>query len=115
MDGGAALWGRSIDRAREDIRVPAALLALNLVDGIFTLTFLQLRVAEEANPLMKLAFRASPLAFMGLKLLAVQIGVWMLWKYRGAPAAKTALGVGVLLYGAIACWHLVFLVRLGAH
>ena len=33
-----------------------ALLVLNLLDGLFTLIFLQLGVAEELNPLMRLAY-----------------------------------------------------------
>ncbi|MFZ5472288.1 MAG: DUF5658 family protein [Myxococcota bacterium] len=100
--------------AREDLRFArssAALLFLNLADGLFTLTFLQLELAEEANPLMRFAYQGSPLLFMVVKLAVVSGGVCLLWKNRDCVAAKGALTVGLTFYAAIIAWHLAFLLR----
>jgi len=93
-------------------RSPAALLFLNLLDGFFTLTFLQLKVAEEANPLMRLAYDHSPLAFMVLKLAVVNAGVALLWAHRESRVARGALLAGVFLYALIVAYHLSFLLAL---
>lgn len=90
----------------------AALLVLNLLDGLFTLTFLQLGVAEEANPLMRAAYEHSPLLFMGSKILLVNLGAWMLWANRRTEAARAALSAGVLLYAGIVAYHCSFLLTL---
>lgn len=86
-----------------------ALLVLNLLDGLFTLSFLQLGLAEEANPLMRWAYERSPLAFMASKLLLVHLGAWMLWINRHSEAARAALAAGVLLYAGIVAYHCSFL------
>ncbi len=90
----------------------AALLVLNLADAVFTLTFLELGVAQEANPLMRLAYEASPVGFMLLKLSIVQGGTGLLWLHRSSPAGRLALHAGVLLYAAIVAYHCTFLLML---
>lgn len=89
-----------------------ALLLLNLLDGLFTLLFLQLAVAEELNPVMRLAYEDSPLAFMALKLGIVHFGVYVLCLHREVRLARLALGVGLLLYAAIVAYHLAFVAQL---
>jgi hypothetical protein len=104
-------WGE----ARVDWQITfssAALLFLNLLDGLFTLFFLQLGVAEEANPLMRVAYEHSPVAFMMLKLLVVHAGVMLLRMGGQATAARVALRAGALLYAGIVVYHLAFLARL---
>jgi hypothetical protein len=98
--------------ADEQPKSAALLLFLNLLDGFFTLTFLQMKVAEEANPLMKMAYNHSPLAFMILKLAVVHAGVALLWANRGTKVARTAMNAGVLLYAVIVAYHLSFLLTL---
>ena len=71
-----------------------ALLVLNLLDGLFTLAFLQAGVAEEANPLMRMAYEHSPLAFMGIKLGLVNAGAALLWINRETSAARAATSSG---------------------
>ena len=90
----------------------AALLVLNLADGVFTLTFLQLGIAQEANPLMRLAYESSPLGFMLLKLSIVHGGIGLLWLHRSSSAGRLALHAGVLLYAAIVAYHCTFLLML---
>ena len=88
------------------------LLLFNLLDGLFTLTFLQLGVAEELNPLMRWAYEVSPLFFMALKLAIVNAGVLILWAHRVVGASRVAMAVGAVLYAGIVLYHLGFLSQL---
>ena len=87
----------------------ASLLVLNLLDGLFTLLFLQLEVAEELNPLMRAAYEGSPLSFMALKLGVVHLGVWVLCIHRELKVVQRALVAGACLYAGIVLYHLAFL------
>jgi Domain of unknown function (DUF5658) len=96
--------------------VPAvALLLLNVLDGLFTLTYLELGVAEEANPLMRVAYELSPLGFMGFKLVVVNLGVWVLATHQQSRLARAALNLAVFAYSVIVTWHLAFLAWLLLH
>lgn len=110
-------WGRSLSVAAHFRLSPApvALLLLNLVDGLFTLTFLQWGVAEELNPLMRAAWLHSPLTFMLAKLTLVHAGLVLLCLHRDQPAALYSLRAGALLYGAIDAYHLGFAAHLLLH
>jgi hypothetical protein len=88
------------------------LLFLNLVDGLFTLAFLQLGIAEEANPIMRLAYEASPLGFMAVKLGLVNAGVLVLALHGAARLARVALKAATFLYAVIVVWHCAFLLHL---
>jgi hypothetical protein len=103
---GTALAPRAFTRSA------AALLWLNLLDGLFTMLFLQLGVAEEANPVMRWAYEESPLTFMGLKLASVQLGLWLLCRHPGFWTARAALHLGALLYAGLVAYHLSWLFRL---
>ena len=99
--------GRDLDGAT--FAAVAAVLVLNVLDGAFTVAFLQLGVAEEANPLMRLAYEQSPLGFMLVKLSVVHAGVALLWLGRENPAARRALLGAVVLYAGIIAYHCVLL------
>jgi hypothetical protein len=92
-----------------------ALLVLNLLDGLFTLTFLQLDVAEELNPLMRVAYEGSPLLFMVAKLVIVNAGLCLLCVHRGLRASRLAIRAGALIYAIINVYHLAFLAHLVRH
>src|SRR5688500_6749471 len=103
-----------LDWGWEEPKVTAsavALLIFNLLDGLFTLVFLQLGVAEEANPLMRLAYACSPLVFMAVKLFVVSLGVLLLSACRPAPPAQWAMAGGAGLYATIVAYHLSFAFR----
>jgi hypothetical protein len=89
-----------------------ALLLLNLADALFTLAFLQLHLAEEANPLMAAAYAGSPILFLAVKLALVHSGALLLWIHRAAAAARAAMAAGVALYGGIVVYHCSFAARL---
>jgi hypothetical protein len=92
-----------------------ALLMLNLLDGLFTLMFLQLGVAEELNPLMRVAYEQSPLVFMFSKLVIVNAGLWLLCLHRRLRASRIAIRAGAVVYGIIVVYHLAFLTHLVLH
>lgn len=85
-----------------------ALLVLNLLDGLFTLTFLQLGVAEEVNPLMRAAYESSPLSFMVSKLAIVSTGLLLLCIHRHVGASQWAIRLGAAVYAGINIYHLAF-------
>jgi hypothetical protein len=84
-------------------------LFFNLLDGLFTLTYLQLGVATELNPLMRAAYEVSPLWFMLAKLVVVNGGLLLLCLHKGTRAARWATMAGAVLYAAIVAYHLTFL------
>jgi hypothetical protein len=92
-----------------------ALLLLNLLDGLFTMTFLQLDVAEELNPLMRAAYAHSPLLFMLSKLVIVNAGLLLLCVHRSMRASRLAIRAGALVYAVINVYHLAFLTHLVRH
>jgi hypothetical protein len=92
-----------------------ALLVLNLLDGLFTLTFLQLDVAEELNPLMRAAYEHSPLLFMLAKLVIVNAGLSLLCVHRTLRASRLAIRAGAVIYAIINVYHLAFLAHLLRH
>ncbi len=86
-----------------------ALMALNLLDAVCTLAYLQSGVARELNPLMRMAFAVSPALFLATKLLAVQMGIWVLARCQPwSRLARLALSAGVAVYGVLAAYHLAF-------
>jgi hypothetical protein len=93
---------------------PVVVLFGNLLDGLFTLTLLQLRLVHEANPLMRWMYQASPLSFMTVKLAVVQLGLLVLCLQRGNRASQLAINAGAALYAAIVCYHLTVIAWLPA-
>src|SRR4051812_33473768 len=86
-------------------RACALLLLANLLDGLFTFTFLQLNVVREANPLMGWLYNVSPLSFMLFKLSCVQLGLLILWQHRCRRAAHLGVRVTAGLYSAVVAYH----------
>jgi hypothetical protein len=86
-------------------RACSLLLIGNLLDGIFTFSFLQLGVVEEANPLMRWMYGVSPLSFMVFKLCTVQLGMLILWMHRCRKAAVLGLQATAGLYTTVVAYH----------
>jgi hypothetical protein len=108
----AAGWA-GIEGASFHITPAAALLVvLNLLDGLFTLTFLQMNVAEELNPLMRVAYMHSPLSFMAVKLIIVSLGLALLCLHRSMSLSQKAIQGGAALYTVIDIYHMAFLTHL---
>jgi hypothetical protein len=84
----------------------AAIVVLNLLDGLFTIGFVQLGAAEEANPLMALPLSHGPLSFMLVKLSLVSLCVSLLWRLRMHRSAGAALYAGATAYSLLLVYHL---------
>ena len=87
------------------------LLLLNLFDALCTITWVELRIAWEANPVMAFALEGSPVIFMVTKMALVQLGTWLLATHQQSRAARVALAGGCALYVGIAAWHGAFVAR----
>jgi len=90
----------------------SVILLLNLSDTLLTLAFVHFGLAEEANPLMNLMYRASPLLFVLLKLAMVQAGILILHYYRRLPIAQRALQGLVAVYVGLVSYQLAFVAHL---
>lgn len=93
-------------------RAGALLILGNLLDALFTFTFLQMNLVSEANPLMAWAYEGSPLSFMLLKISCVQLGVLVLWLLRHVPAAQVAIRAAAGLYVAVVAYHFTLMAQL---
>lgn len=82
------------------------LLVLNLLDGVFTLVWVEHFGAREWNVLMSDLAHGSPLLFMLAKLTLVSLGTLFLWRNRSNRLAVVAL------FGAFFSYYLVLLFHL---
>lgn len=83
------------------------LFLLNVLDAAFTHFYIVKGLATEANPLMAAAWELHPGMFLTVKAFLVITGIAILHEYRSVPFAHTALGVTMLAYAGVVCWHLV--------
>jgi len=58
--------------------ITAAIILLNLVDALFTMTWLDLGLATEANPLMEVLTSWGPVPFVLGKVLLVSLGCYFI-------------------------------------
>jgi hypothetical protein len=100
---------------RVSVRLPMSLVAalvlvLNLADAVFTLVYVRLGLASEANPFMKTALGSGPVAFMALKLGLVSLCVLLLQRLRerqlAVRAADVALVGSAVAYATLLLYHL---------
>jgi hypothetical protein len=83
----------------------AALLIMNLLDGIFTLTAVQAGAASEANPIMELPLHWGSVWFIMAKTGLVSAGVLMLWRARQRWLAHAGLIGLTVVYAAVVGYH----------
>ena len=84
-------------------------LTLNLLDAIFTMTWVTAGLASEANPLLATLVRDHPLVFVAVKLGLVGGGSWLLWQHRQRPLAVIGIFVAFLLYYFLLLLHVGYL------
>ena len=85
------------------------LLVLNLLDGIFTLVWVQYFGAQELNLMMRDLAHGSPVLFMLAKLTLVSLGTLFLWRQRHNPVAVIGIVVAFFGYYAVLLLHLQYL------
>lgn len=84
-------------------------LALNLLDALFTIAWVTLGVAREANPLLEHLVRDHPVLFTAVKLGLVGGASWLLWQHRTRPLAVVGIFAGFLVYYGLLLWHVGYL------
>ena len=84
------------------------LLVLNLLDGIFTLIWVEHYGASELNIMMSDLVVASPLLFMLVKLTLVSLGTAFLWRNRRNWLAVVSLFVAFFSYYWVLLVHLEY-------
>ena len=85
-----------------------ALLVLNLCDAVFTLLWVRLGLASEANHLMRELVEEHAILFMVVKIGLVALGSLLLWRRRHRPVAVVAIFGAFLVYYAVLLYHLRF-------
>ena len=82
------------------------ILVLNLIDGVFTLVWIEYFQARELNVMMADLVHSSGLSFMLVKLTLVSLGTLFLWRYRSNALAVTSLFVAFFSYYMVLLVHL---------
>ena len=85
------------------------LLGLNLLDAIFTLTWINAGLAREANPLLAEIVHNHPVAFAVVKLGLVAGGSFLLWHYRCRPLAGVGIVLASIVYYLLLLYHIGYL------
>lgn len=86
-----------------------ATLVLNLLDALFTLTWVGAGLATEANPFMQELVHAHPVAFVSVKVALVGLASLLFWRLRHRPLAVVAIFLCFLVYYALLLVHVDFL------
>jgi len=92
------MWGGAFGTAL------ALVWLLNYADAIFTIAWVQMGVAEEANPLMAEVID-RPALFLLTKLSMVTLGCILLWRFRAAPLSRYMVVLALICYTIILVIH----------
>lgn len=85
-----------------------AVIVLNLLDILFTLTWVGLGHVREANILLHDLVDDHPLAFVLTKISLVSLGSFLLWTHRSHPLAVVGIFLVFGVYYYILLYHLRF-------
>ena len=83
-------------------------LVLNLCDALFTLVWVRLGLAREANTLLDELVNEHAVTFVATKLGLVSLGSWVLWRRRNRPLAVVAIFIAFVLYYLVLLYHLQY-------
>lgn len=84
------------------------LLVLNLLDGVFTLVWVQYFYAEEFNVMLRDLAHGDLVLFMVVKLTLVSLGALFLWRNREHPLAVVSIFLAFLAYYLVLLYHLQY-------
>ena len=84
------------------------LLVLNLLDGIFTLIWVEHFGARELNFMMSDLAHGNAVLFMLAKLTLVSLGTLFLWRYRSNSLAVISLFLAFFSYYLVLLFHLQY-------
>ena len=83
----------------------ASLITLNMMDGVFTIAWIESGKATEINPLMDLLISIHPFFFMTIKILLVSLGALLLWRFRYMAIAVNSLYLCLTVYSILILYH----------
>jgi hypothetical protein len=83
-----------------------SLLVLNLLDAAFTLLWVRVGLAEEANPLMRDLVNDHAVLFVVVKTALVASGSYLLWQHRDRPTAVIGIFAVFIAYYAVLLYHI---------
>ena len=86
--------------------VVAAVIILNVIDGILTMVWVFSDQAVEANPLMSHLIEANSVLFISVKMALVFLGTFLLWRFRKRALAVVAIFMSFLIHYFILLYHL---------
>jgi len=79
---------------------------LNILDGVFTLVWINCKIATEANPIMA-SLIEYPLLFMGVKTVLVGLGAMLMWRLRSNKLSVIGAVVCLVAYTLVFCYHMM--------
>lgn len=95
----------SVGRCWGAFIVASVVVVLNQLDAVFTLLWVNLGVAREANLLWANLVDELPVVFMSMKLLIVSAGITVLYRLREHRLAHVGLRLCACAYLAVSAWH----------
>ena len=84
------------------------IVVMNLIDAIFTLFWVRVGAAEEANAFLSELVEHHAVAFVMAKIALVSLGSFLLWRLRRHPFAVVGLFIVFLAYYYVLLYHLRF-------
>lgn len=91
------------------------LFSLNLLDALFTIFWISIGMAEEANPLMEIVLSLGPAVFLSIKLTLVSLGSALLWRLKHKGFAIVSVLSLLIVYCMITCWHMYHWMVIDVH
>ena len=83
-------------------------LLLNLLDGVFTLIWVEHFGATEKNIMLSELVHSNAVMFMLVKLTLVSLGILFLWRNRSNPLAVICLFFSFFTYYLILLFHIQY-------
>ena len=97
--------GKNLIKESHYFLLASALIVMNLIDAVFTLGFVELGAATEANPIMEILLSCGPVMFVIGKMGLVSLGVMLLWRLRHMKVALAGLVATTSVYGVLCLYH----------
>ena len=79
----------------------------NILDAVLTLCWVNMQVADEANPLMAYLIDIDTTLFLLVKISFVTLSCVILWVFRAHHMAKLIAFLAAILYLCIIIYHIV--------
>ncbi len=90
---------------QEGTALVLAVLILNILDLCLTVTWMELGLAAEANPVMRLALERGLLVFASFKLGLVVLCLVVLVRFQDHLLARVGLRVSFVVYLSLLVYH----------